>query len=227
MNALSPGEKVLAFVFVGVIAVGLAFRLYLSGRQAGGPGDESVFQPAPLPPKAGDEPYLKVHVSGAVRNPGVYVFRADERVADAIARAGGPRDDARLDDLNLAAHLRDGIKITVPSTAQRETEVIVVTEDIYVREPPAPRPPGSRTTVVGPVAPPAADRKSPPAERVNLNTAGIEELTTLPGIGETIARRIVAYRELHGRFQRPEDLVAVNGIGPKTFDRLRDWVTAD
>lgn len=87
-------------------------------------------------------------------------------------------------------------------------------ESAEVVAPPAPRPPREAASRLGPV-------------RVNVNTAPPRQLERLPGIGPALAARIVEYRETHGPFQRPEDLVAVRGIGPKTFEKMAPYVTVE
>lgn len=72
-----------------------------------------------------------------------------------------------------------------------------------------------------------AEEVAPEFHPVDLNTAGLEELDTLPGIGESLARRIIAWREEHGPFGRTEDIMEVSGIGPAKFAELEDWVTVD
>ncbi len=233
----SVGWAVLVCVLLGVTGAGGGIWLYHRGVQAG--STRAVLeQPSPLPADVGDEAFLRVHVTGAVRRPGVYRLRGDDRVIDAIRLAGGAAPGARLDDLNLAAFLRDGLRLWVPGPRDGpRDEVVVVSEDIYVREPrqPAPSPAGGgpAITAVGATtrapAPPRAssDRKSLPARPINLNRAGLDELQQLPGVGPEMARRIVAWRATHGRFERPEQLTEVRGIGDKTYAKLAPYVVTE
>lgn len=75
------------------------------------------------------------------------------------------------------------------------------------------------------VSPALAEAKAPPADKVNINTATIEQLVTLPGVGATLAGRIVEYREKAGRFASVEELLNVKGIGEKNFEKIADWLT--
>jgi competence protein ComEA len=144
---------------------------------------------------------VTVHVAGAVRHPGVYRFPAGARVNDALRRAGGPRRQAYLDAVNLAAKLEDGRQILVPVRAAAAGPVAVAT-------------PGA-----------AAAGATAPAQPVNLNTATLEQLDTLDGVGPGIAQRILGYRAQHGGFRRVEELGEVPGIGAKRLATLTPLVT--
>jgi competence protein ComEA len=138
---------------------------------------------------------LTVHVAGAVVSPGLYKVPEGSRVADALQRAGGPAPDASLDDLNLAGKVQDGQKVMVPR-----------------RLPPASSPLAGA---------PAASGSS----IININTASAADLDKLPGIGPSMAQRIIDYRNKNGPFSSVEDLDNVEGIGPKKLENLRDLVT--
>jgi competence protein ComEA len=145
-----------------------------------------------------------VHVSGAVRRPGLLTLPAGARVGDAIEAAGGPTEDADVDRLNLARPLQDGEHVHLP----RHGEELPRSAD-----PPA----GGGT---------GADASGTDAAgRIDLNRASAAELETLPGIGPAKASAIVSHRDEHGPFRTPGDLRAVPGIGEKTFQRLADLVT--
>lgn len=141
---------------------------------------------------------LVVHVVGAVRRPGLYHLREGSRIADAVARAGGPGPRAYLAALNLAAPVVDGVQIVVPR-----------------------RVPG------GPAVgdPAASGTVGAAGGKVSLATATLEQLDALPGIGPVTAGRIIAYRTEHGPFASVDDLDAVSGIGPARLDQLRELVT--
>lgn len=138
---------------------------------------------------------LVIQVDGAVIRPGVYRIPTGSRVSDAITAAGGVSAEADSSAVNQARVLRDGERVTVPP----RTHPSIVEER-----------PGSR---------PVAKRGG--TNRVDLNRAGVAELEALPGIGPVLAQRIVAHRTRHGPFNRLEDLLAVEGIGPKLLERLR------
>lgn len=164
------------------------------------PVDATELVPAPVSAPA-DAP-LVVHVAGAVALPGVYTVGAGSRVIDALGAAGGPAADARVDALNLAATLRDGDRVYVP----RVDEVDAV--------------PAGITPAAA-----AGDGGAVPAGPVNLNTATVDELDLLPGVGPATAAAVVAYRTANGPFASVEMLAEVRGIGPAKLEAIRALVT--
>lgn len=148
-----------------------------------------------------------VHVVGSVRRPGVYRLRLGLRVQDAIRRAGGAREGADLQAINLAAKLTDAQQVVVPQRAARAAAGGVPAA-------------GGGAGASGAAAVPgeAAGAAAPP---VNLNTATAEQLDTLDGVGPATAAKILEYRAQHGGFSSVEDLAQVSGIGPKRLEALK------
>jgi len=140
---------------------------------------------------------IVVQVDGAVLRPGLYRLPAGARADEAIRAAGGSSPAADVEALNLARLLRDGERLTVPYRASAPAESF---------------------------APPPRRAASGPPRVVDLNRAAAPDLEALPGIGPVLARRIIAYRDRHGPFHRVEDLLQVEGIGPKLLARLRQHV---
>ena len=140
---------------------------------------------------------IVVHVAGAVARPGIVQLPTGSRLHEAITAAGGSTGTADLDRLNLAALLEDGQKILVPERGSADAAV-----------------PGAGADGSG-----APGGTGPPA-KVNLNTADVEELATLPRVGPVLAQRIVDWRKQHGRFGSVEELDAVEGVGPKLLEAL-------
>jgi competence protein ComEA len=139
---------------------------------------------------------LRIHITGAVTSPGVYSLPHGSICADAVAIAGGSLPDADMDRINLAAPLSDGQHTYIPF---QSTEAIDhSTQDI---NPPS------------------------PAQRLNINTASSSDLENLPGIGPSLAQKIVEYRLNHGLFLTIDDLIHVSGIGPAKLDQIRDLIS--
>jgi competence protein ComEA len=144
---------------------------------------------------------LVVHVAGCVARPGVYELPVGSRVADAVVVAGGALDEAATDAINLARLLSDGEQIYLPNR-----------DEVAAGAP------------VGTV-PRGAHAPSGGGGAVNINSASVAELETLPGVGPATAQKIVDDREKNGPFAAPEDLMRVPGIGPKKFEAMKDLVT--
>jgi competence protein ComEA len=140
---------------------------------------------------------LVVDVAGAVRRPGVYRLRAGARVEDALDRAGGPTRRADLAQINRAAKLEDGRQVLVPRRAAAATAA---------------------------VAPTGATAPGAPVIPLNLNTATLEQLDELDGVGPATAQKILDYRTEHGGFGSVEELGEVPGIGEKRLAALREAV---
>ena len=141
----------------------------------------------------------RVHVAGAVARPGVYTMNQDSRVIDAIAAAGGETDRADLTGINLARRVRDEEQYYIPAHGERPP----LTLDSVGSS-------GNQTNVDG---------------LIDLNTASIDQLQALPGIGPFLAEAIVEYRQGSGPFQTVDDIVNVPNIGPATLERIRGLVT--
>jgi competence protein ComEA len=148
---------------------------------------------------------IQVYISGAVTRPGVYALPWDSRVQQAIAAAGGATLDADLLRVNLAERVRDEQQVYVPSQNEAVTPTLPT---------PAPRPTG-------------ATGSSEAGQRININTASVDALVALPGIGPTLAQRIVEYRQANGPFSRPEDIKKVKGIGDGIFAEIKDWIAVE
>lgn len=154
-----------------------------------------------------------VHVAGAVRRAGIVELPRGSRLHQAIEAAGGSAPDADSDQLNLAAVLEDGQKVLVPRKG----------ETLPSGDAPAGGTGGTGGTGGG-AGQVGADGPSTSAGKVNLNTAGVEQLATLPRVGPVLAQRIVDWRAEHGNFRRVEELDAVDGVGPKMLAALLSLV---
>ena len=147
---------------------------------------------------ASDGPGLYVHVAGAVRRPGLYRVAEDSRVAEAVARAGGPLRRAEMTAVNLAQPLEDGQQVIVPLAA------------------------GVPGAGGAPVAGGTPEPGAPGSVPISLATATTEQLDELDGIGPTLAERIIEFRDENGGFRSIEQLREVEGIGEKRFEALKE-----
>ena len=150
-----------------------------------------------------------VHVAGAVRRPGVYRLPAGARVQEAVRRAGGARQGANVNGINLAAKVVDGQQVVVPSRTPSGSDGPAAAA-------------GAAAEGSGPAGPAAAGVA--PGPPISLNNATAEQLDTLDGVGPATAQKIIAWRTQHGGFRSVADLGQVPGIGPKKLAALRDRV---
>lgn len=167
-------------------------------------------------PSAAPSPAV-VYVSGAVRSPGVYTLTPGKRVIDALKAAGGAVADADLARVNLASPLTDGEQIGVPKRGESLEPVVGPTN-----AGPSSTRRHSRRHSSTPRS--GGAHKLSPGETLDVNTAGADELVRLPGVGPSLAQRIVEYRNANGRFEAVDDLQNVPGIGASKFEHLAPFV---
>jgi len=153
-------------------------------------------QTVTLRPVPTEQPII-VHITGAVPRPGVYALPQGARAQDAISAAGGFLAEAEKTQINLARLIEDGEKLDVP----------------YIEG-------------ASPVIPtPGEEIIASTSELIDINIASQAELESLPGIGPTTAQKIIEYREQNGPFLAIEDIINVSGIGPGTYERIKDLIT--
>ena len=141
---------------------------------------------------------IKVHVSGEVLSPGVVEIEEGARIIDAINMAGGLSEEADISKINLAYIVEDATKINIPNINDiEENEIITIKDNDFES---------------------SEDSKV----MININTASVEELQKLEGIGSSIALRIVAYRKENGKFNSIDDLRNISGIGDSKFEKIKD-----
>lgn len=140
---------------------------------------------------------IMVHISGAVNSPGILRLDSSKRVVDALDLAGGARDDADLDRVNLAARLHDEEKIYIPKVGEVQENMTTLASS-----------PSSSGT----------------SSKININSADLSELTKIPGVGEKTAQKILDYRA-NNSFSSIEDIKNVPGIGDKKFESMKDYIS--
>ncbi len=143
-------------------------------------------------------PNIPVYVSGEVHCPGVYWVSTGTIVAEVVELAGGLTSQANVQVVNLALRVEDGMHLHIPNQNSSETDWILSASS------------------------PAA---KPTPGKVNINTADLDGLMTLPGVGESTAKDILRYRQNNGFFHTIEDLMQVPGIKQARFDKIKDMIT--
>lgn len=146
-----------------------------------------------------------VHITGAVKTPGIVKLPEGARIEDAIDKAGGLTEDADISDVNLAYVLEDGIKIKIPTISEEKNEEIIISssgEGIVEKE----------------------ISNNSENKIININKANETDLQTLPGIGASLAGRIVEYRNSNGKFNEIEDIKNVSGIGESKYENIKNLI---
>ena len=190
-------RQLVVCVLGALLAVALGVRQLGLGDAAGDGGSGGAAPAIRIAEDGGGKPArVLVHVAGAVRRPGVYALRTGDRVDDAVRRAGGATRKADLGGLNLAAEVEDGRQVLVPVRAGA---------------------PGA--------APASAAAAPAEGQPVNVNTATLEQLDGLTGVGPITAQKILDAREERGGFGSIEELGEIPGIGEKRLATLREEVT--
>lgn len=146
---------------------------------------------------------IKVYITGEIKQPGVKELEEGDRIEDLINIAGGLTTNADISGVNLAYYVQDGMKVCIPNVNEKnQNEIISMeNEDGIIKN---------------------MENKS--QGKINLNTASLTELCALPGVGESLAQRIIDYREENGKFEKKEDLKNVSGFGEKKYENLKDYI---
>jgi len=173
----------------------------------------SSASPTPGPAPSNAEGPVVVSVVGLVHKPGLVTLAPGARIADALTAAGGPLDGADLIGLNMARRVTDGEQIIVGIVAAPGQAAAMGSS---ISSPPATAAPTDNPSATG--------NDSAPGGLVDLNSATVEELDKLPGVGPVTAAAIVAWRDANGRFTSVDQLGDVDGIGPARLEKLRDLV---
>jgi competence protein ComEA len=198
----------MAVATVITATLGMVLLTFVDGRSRPAP---IVIEPPPPSvtpaPTATVQP-LRVYITGAILRPDVYDLPPGSIVRDVVELAGDFTAAAAADAVNLAQPLADGMHVHIPAQGDA---------------------PGQQPVISGP-APPANSLNGDaalPGALVNINTASIAELETLPGIGPSLAQRIVDHRALNGPFATIESILDVSGIGPAKFEQIKERITVE
>ena len=158
--------------------------------------------------KETNENKIIIHITGEIKKEGIYELKENSRIADAIEAAGGVTENADLDEVNLAFVLSDGQKIYIPNKNEKE----ISGEKVYIMA-------GSGNNVI------VEDKvERGKKQKVNINEAKQEDFEQLPGIGPSIAKKIIEYREQNGKFTSIDELQEVKGIGEAKFENIKEYI---
>ena len=154
-----------------------------------------------------------IHISGAVNKEGIVELEENSRIADAVEKAGGLKENADINKINLAFKLEDGMKVYIPSIEERKNEININNQ---IDE--------EQTSKYITSTSELNEDTNQNTGKVNINTANQTELETLPGIGPTTALKIINYRKEKGKFKSIEDIKEVSGIGDTKYEKIKDLI---
>ena len=210
-----PGIKPIALGLLGVLAGALVLAAVVLLARGSGNAPIQIVLPTPRAPELagavtgpgpGGPAELRVYVSGAVLNPGVYRLDPGDRLEDALAAAGGPSGEADITRVNLARRVRDEEHYHIPKVGETPPPVATFPDLV---------PSGSDPT----------NGSGASSGLIDLNTAPVAELMTLPGIGQVKAQAIVSHRQRNGPFHAVGDITDVTGIAEGTMKKIQHLVT--
>ncbi|MCH7605848.1 MAG: helix-hairpin-helix domain-containing protein [Chloroflexi bacterium] len=199
---LGPGFRIIAIAVLTVLASALVAAAVVLLLRDEGNEPIKIYE-------ARDEPDPQVYISGAVLKPGVYTLRPGDRLEDALQAAGGATSEADLSAVNLARRVQDEGHYDIPEVGA------------------TPRPSVEKASVPGLPDASSGEVASIDGKLIDLNTATVQLLETLPGIGPSRAKAIVDYRNQNGCFQETHEVLKVKGIGTATYEGLQELVEAE
>lgn len=217
MRHLNKRDKIIFFIILGVIIIGIYYYINTKDKNIVTAQEENLEvqeNKVESVENENNEEKIKVHVSGAVNKEGVVELEINSRIVDAIDKAGGIKENACMDEINLAYKLEDGMKVYIPTIDEKkeaeQRNEIGTQNNEYV-------PIGGGTNNKN-------ENKSPESTKIDINTCTQTELETLPGIGPSTALKIIQYRNEKGKFKAIEEIKEVSGIGESKFNQIKDLI---
>lgn len=146
---------------------------------------------------------IKIHIAGEIKNPGIIELESGSRIFDAIEKAGGATEKANLDEVNLAYVLEDGQKLYIPNIEEKNKEYIIEENG---------------ENIIQEINSASTNKK------IDINKANQEGFESIPGIGPSMAEKIINYRNENGKFKSIDELKNVSGIGEKKFESMKEYI---
>ena len=215
LDNLTKKQKVIVLVIAIVVAIGMIYFIYNKNQITDDVNlendilvSENVAKEKSL--NTTEENEVIIHITGSVKNPGIVRLKEGSRIEDAIEAAGGLTENADISKVNLAYVVDDGTKIKIPSSQEED----IGDEEIIDS--------GSGENIIIEKNTTSSNKSS---QTININKATETELQTLPGIGASLASRIIEYRSQTGKFGSIEEIKNVNGIGDCKFENIKDLIS--
>lgn len=212
LDNLTKKQKIVVYIIAVIVVIGMIYFIYNKNQVNNDDleNDILVSNTSTKEEEKDEQEQIVVHVTGSVKSPGIVKLKDGSRIEDAIEAAGGLTENADISKVNLAYVLEDGIKIKIPSSSEED----IGDGDVLID--------GSGENVVEEDDSQSTNQNG---KGININKADETELQTLPGIGASLASRIVEYRKQNGKFANIEDIKNVSGIGDSKFSNIKDLIT--
>lgn len=212
LDNLTKKQKIVVIAIAGIVVIGIMYFIYNKNQVK---EDINIENEILVNNVITNENHINddiviIHITGSVKNPGIVKLKEGSRIEDAIESAGGLTENADITKVNLAYVVEDGTKIKIPSASEED----IGDEDIIDSK-------SGDNIIIEENAVPS--NNSP--QTININKATEKEFETLPGIGPSLASKIIEYRNQNGKFESIEDIKNVNGIGDNKYEKIKDLIT--
>lgn len=212
LDNLTKKQKIIVIAIAGIVVIGIMYFIYNKNqvKEDINIEDEILVNNVITNENNTNDDIVIIHITGSVKNPGIVKLKEGSRIEDAIESAGGLTENADITKVNLAYVVEDGTKIKIPSASEED----IGDEDIIDSK-------SGDNIIIEENAVPSNNS----TQTININKATEKEFETLPGIGPSLASKIIEYRNQNGKFESIEDIKNVNGIGDNKYEKIKDLIT--
>ncbi len=211
MKNLNQKQKKIILIIILVIALITYYYLYTKNNTEEINNENLEITNNETQEESKEEEKIVVHITGAVNKEGIVELQEGARIADAIEKAGGAKENADIKNINLATILEDGMKVHIPTIEETQAN----NENINVEDNASSQIATETTNITS---------NTKTQGKININTATQGELDTLPGIGPSTAAKIIDYRKENGKFKSIEEIKEVSGIGDAKYEKIKELI---
>ena len=212
LDNLTKKQNIIVIAIAGIVAIGIMYFIYNKNqvKEDINIENEILVNNVSTNENNINDDIVIIHITGSVKNPGIVKLKEGSRIEDAIEAAGGLTENADITKVNLAYVVEDGTKIKIPSASEED----IGDEDIIDSK--------SGDNIIIEENTISSNNSK---QTININKATEKEFETLPGIGPSLASKIIEYRNQNGKFGSIEDIKNVNGIGDNKYEKIKDLIT--
>ena len=212
LDNLTKKQKIIVIAIAGIVAIGIMYFIYNKNqvKEDINIENEILVNNVITNENNTNDDIVIIHITGSVKNPGIVKLKEGSRIEDAIEAAGGLTENADITKVNLAYIVEDGTKIKIPSASEED----IGDDDIIDSK--------SGDNIIIEENTISSNNST---QTININKATDKEFETLPGIGPSLASKIIEYRNQNGKFGSIEDIKNVNGIGDSKYEKIKNLIT--